>query len=104
MCIASSSSLCIDLISPLDPFTPAIKIPSWPFALDLTGCTQTIIIERADGLDKADPSSYEVTGGPLRLEFKDLFLQEAENHQNEGDVLLSTDVLRHYAVMVWRVI
>lgn len=68
------------------------------------GCVSNIIFKRTNGLDRAYRASYKVTGDPVRLEFKDLFLREHDNHQNEGDIELGIDFLREYAVNVWCVV
>ena len=65
------------------------------------GCVQTVVIGLADGLEKADPTSYEVDGAPLRLEFEDLFLRNPDGQSNERDIELDANVLREYAVNAW---
>ncbi|KAN0076359.1 hypothetical protein V8E54_006501 [Elaphomyces granulatus] len=44
-------------------------------------CVQTITIRRLPGTDPTqfNPSAYSVQGGPLRLQFRDLFLRDPEN-------------------------
>lgn len=68
-------------------------------------CLTTIEITRRAGIGNNDsrrfaPTSYGVTGGPLRLEFEDLFLRRPA--QGEHDIVLGTADLQDYAVLVWK--
>ncbi|KAL2757358.1 hypothetical protein ACRALDRAFT_1060756 [Sodiomyces alcalophilus JCM 7366] len=102
---ASHYEVKVVLLVRADKSARRIRIEKWRRIHHTSppGCVQTIIIERPDGLGEADPASYEVTGGPLRLEFEDLFLREADGHRNEGDIVLGTDALQEYAAAVWMV-
>ena len=61
-------------------------------------------IARANGIGNAhpnrfDPASYVVTGGPLQLEFIDIFLRQPT--LLEGDLILDNTTLRRYAATFW---
>jgi hypothetical protein len=47
-----------------------------------------------------DPESSTVTGGPLVLPFRLLFLRDS-GPQEGGDIVISVAELEHYARMVW---
>jgi hypothetical protein len=68
-------------------------------------CVHTIKISQAAGIGNADPNrfnpgSYVVTGGPLRLEFADVFLRQPIP-PGERDLVLDDTILREYAAYFW---
>ncbi|KAF1811091.1 hypothetical protein P152DRAFT_459971 [Eremomyces bilateralis CBS 781.70] len=70
-------------------------------------CVQTIDISRTPGINDTDPNrfdgaSYVITGGPLQLEFMDLFLRKPI--PPEADVVFSEEFLQEYAGIVWRAV
>lgn len=123
---ASSCSIKIVLLIKLTPGSPDIMIEKWTVdQLPPTRpgrvttrviaaqnqpvfspvCVQTIQITQAPGVSLYDrrrfaPSSYRVTRGLLRLEFKDLLLREP--CQGEGDLILGTAELQEFASLVWK--
>ncbi|KAH6611347.1 dead deah box dna helicase [Trichoderma cornu-damae] len=51
--------------------------------------------------DRFSNDRYSVDGGPLRLEFRDLFLREPTPGSTEGDVVVDDGELRLLALMTW---
>ncbi len=63
-------------------------------------------IARAAGIDDAhpdrfDPASYVVTGGPLQLEFIDIFLRQPIP-PGERDLMVGNTALQRYAAYFWK--
>jgi hypothetical protein len=68
-------------------------------------CIHVVEIARANGINDAspnqhDPASYMVTGGPLQLEFIDIFLRQPIP-PGEGDLILDNATLQNYAADFW---
>ena len=68
-------------------------------------CVHVIEIARAVGIDDAHPNrfdlaSYVVTGGPLPLEFIDIFLRQPIP-PGERDLIISNTTLQEYAADFW---
>jgi len=68
-------------------------------------CIHVVQIARAAGINNAhpsrfDPASYVVTGGPLRLEFIDIFLRQPIP-PGERDLILGNTTLQEYAADFW---
>jgi hypothetical protein len=68
-------------------------------------CVYVIEIARAAGIGNAhpnrfDPASYVVTGGPLQLEFIDIFLRQPIP-PGERDLILGNTTLQEYAADFW---
>ena len=71
-------------------------------------CIHVVQIARAAGINNAhpsrfDPASYVVTGGPLRLEFIDIFLRQPIP-PGERDLILGNTTLQEYAADLWECI
>jgi hypothetical protein len=69
-------------------------------------CVHVVEIARAAGINDAhpnrfNPTSYVVTGGPLRLEFIDIFLRQPIP-PGERDLILGNTTLQEYAAMFWK--
>jgi len=69
-------------------------------------CVHVVEIARAAGINDAhpnrfNPTSYVVTGGPLRLEFIDIFLRQPIP-PGERDLILGNTILQEYAANFWR--
>jgi hypothetical protein len=69
-------------------------------------CIHVVEIARANGIDDAHPNrfdlaSYVVTGGPLQLEFIDIFLRQL-TPPGEGDLILDDTTLQRYAANFWK--
>ena len=69
-------------------------------------CIHVVEIARANGIHNAhpnqfDPASYVVTGGPLQLEFVDIFLRQPIS-PGEGDLVLDDTSLQRYAANFWK--
>ena len=69
-------------------------------------CVHVVEIARAAGINNGhpnqfDPASYVVTGGPLQLEFIDIFLRQPIP-PGERDLVLSNTILQEYAADLWR--
>jgi hypothetical protein len=69
-------------------------------------CVHVVEIARAGGIDDAhpnrfDPASYVVTGGPLPLEFIDIFLRQPIP-PGERDLIIGNTTLQQYAANFWR--
>jgi hypothetical protein len=69
-------------------------------------CIHVVEIARANGINNAhpnrfDPASYVVTGGPLQLEFIDIFLRQPIP-PGEGDLILNNTTLQRYAAKFWK--
>ncbi|KAL7795415.1 hypothetical protein V8C37DRAFT_408783 [Trichoderma ceciliae] len=62
-------------------------------------CVHTISIARNP--DRFSNNRYSVYSGPLRLEFKDLFLREPTSGSAEGDVVIGDGELQLIAFMTW---
>jgi hypothetical protein len=63
---------------------------------------QTIKISRTSGAtDHFNPSSYEVTGGPLILKFVVIFLRSPTT-QREHDIVLDDTLFKKYAAYFWQ--
>lgn len=60
---------------------------------------QQIRVTKAATGDVHDPMSYSVLGGPLRLEFNDLFLRSSQT--GEEDVTIGLIGLQSYAAKAW---
>jgi len=68
-------------------------------------CVHVVEIARAAGIDDAhpnrfDPASYVVTGGPLQLEFIDIFLRQPIP-PGERDLIIGNTTLQEYAADFW---
>jgi hypothetical protein len=65
-------------------------------------CLQTTTIRRIPGTNpnQFDPNMYSVQGGPLLLEFRDLFLRNPA--PREHSITLDEDMLKEYAADVWK--
>ena len=69
-------------------------------------CIHVVEIARANGIDDAhpnrfDPASDVVTGGPLQLEFIDIFLRQPIP-PGERDLILDNTTLQRYAAKFWK--
>jgi len=69
-------------------------------------CIHVVEIARANGINDAhpnrfDPASYVVAGGPLQLEFIDIFLRQPIPPR-EGDLILDDATLQIYAADFWK--
>jgi hypothetical protein len=69
-------------------------------------CIHVVEIAQANGIDDAHPNrfdlaSYVVAGGPLQLEFIDIFLRQPIPPR-EGDLILDDTTLRRYAATFWK--
>jgi hypothetical protein len=68
-------------------------------------CIHVVEIALAAGINNAhpnrfNPASYVVTGGPLQLEFIDLFLRQPIS-PGERDLILGNTTLQEYAASFW---
>ena len=68
-------------------------------------CVHVVEIAPAAGINNGhpnqfDPASYVVTGGPLRLEFIDIFLRQPIP-PGERDLILGNTTLQEYAADFW---
>jgi hypothetical protein len=68
-------------------------------------CVHVVEIARAASIDDAhpnrfDPASYVVTGGPLQLEFIDIFLRQPIP-PGERDLIIGNTTLQEYAADFW---
>ena len=65
-------------------------------------CVKTTTIRRIPGTNTSqfDPNMYSVEGGPLVLEFKNLFLRNPG--PREHNIILDEDLLKEYAADVWK--
>ena len=68
-------------------------------------CVHVVEIARATGINNGhpnqfDPASYVVTGGPLQLEFIDIFLRQPIP-PGERDLILGNTTLQEYAADLW---
>ncbi|KIH89940.1 hypothetical protein SPBR_00801 [Sporothrix brasiliensis 5110] len=50
---------------------------------------------------RQDPNNFNVTRGPLKLDFSKLFLRQPIPHTNEKDIIISDSELQHYATVMW---
>ena len=69
-------------------------------------CVHIVEITRAAGMDNTHPSrfdlvSYVVTGGPLQLEFIDIFLRQPIP-PGERDLIIDNATLQQYAASFWK--
>ena len=69
-------------------------------------CVHVVEIARAAGINNGhpnqfDPASYVVTGGPLQLEFADIFLRQPIP-PGERDLILGNTTLQEYAADFWK--
>ena len=69
-------------------------------------CIHVVEIAQANDIDNAypnrfDAASYVVAGGPLELEFIDIFLRQPIP-LGEGDLILDDTTLRRYAANFWK--
>ena len=71
-------------------------------------CVHVVQIARAAGINNGHPNqfhpaSYVVTGGPLQLEFADIFLRQPIL-PGERDLILSNTTLQGYAADFWEIV
>jgi hypothetical protein len=68
-------------------------------------CVHVVEIARAAGINdthpnRFDPASYVVTGGPLQLEFIDIFLRQPI--PPERDLIIGNTTLQEYVADLWK--
>jgi hypothetical protein len=117
----SSGDVKIVLLIKSSPRSNHIRIEKWKLAPATSrrgatttraaaaitpNCIHVVEIARANGINDAhpnrfDPASYVVTGGPLQLEFIDIFLRQPIP-PGEGDLILDNTTLQRYAVNFWK--
>ena len=69
-------------------------------------CVHVVQIAQAAGINNGHPNqfhpaSYVVTGGPLQLEFADIFLRQPIP-PGERDLILGNTALQEYAADFWK--
>ena len=116
----SKGDVKIVLLVKSSPGSNHIRIEKWKLALAASRqgatttraaaamtpqCIHVVQIARAAGINNAhpsrfDPASYVVTGGPLRLEFIDIFLRQPIP-PGERDLILGNTTLQEYAASFW---
>jgi hypothetical protein len=90
----------------LDPAAPRQGATTTRAATAMTPRRVHVVeIARAAGIDDAhpnrfDPASYIVTGGPLQLEFIDIFLRQPIP-PGERDLIIGNTTLQEYAADFW---
>jgi len=116
----SKGDVKIVLLVKSSPGSNHIRIEKWKLALAASRqgatttraaaamtpqCIHVVQITRAAGINNAhpsrfDPASYVVTGGPLQLEFIDIFLRQPIP-PGERDLILDNTTLQKYAAYLW---
>jgi len=116
----SKGDVKIVLLVKSSPGSNHIRIEKWKLALAASRqgattiraaaamtpqCIHVVEIARAAGINNGhpnqfDPASYVVTGGPLQLEFIDIFLRQPT--PPERDLILGNTTLQEYAADLWR--
>ena len=117
----SKGDVKIVLLVKSSPGSNHIRIEKWKLALAASRqgatttraattitpqCVHVVEIARAAGINNGhpnqfDPASYVVTGGPLQLEFIDIFLRQPIP-PGERDFILNNTILQEYAADLWR--